>query len=174
MLSLLSLAGWEDAVLASLRGTSGVPEERDRQLERSGLYGEYPAVVRAYVELFSHAESAGEAMKRAVLLVWRGAMAPPIETGIAALPEGTSRTVVGELDARIRRGASDDELAWMLAWYHAQGGHVFELFGATPRLAEFAEQTPHDAWRSAGITPASMGRRGQLGHYWTSLAAGTR
>ena len=45
MLSLASLAGWEDAVLASLRGATGTLEERDRQIERSGLFGEYPAIL---------------------------------------------------------------------------------------------------------------------------------
>jgi hypothetical protein len=174
VLSLSSLAGWEDAVLASIRGTSGSLEEQDRQIERSGLYGEYPAIVRAYIELFSDTHSAAEAMKRAVFLVWRGAMAPPAETGIAALPDGTSRTVIEELDARVRRGATDDELAWMLAWYHAEGPHVFELFGGTLWLFRFAEREPREAWRSAAITPASMAQRGQLGRYWATLAAGTR
>jgi hypothetical protein len=61
----------------------------------------------------------------------------------------------------------------MLAWYHGEGGHVFELFGGTPRLAAFAEAEPHDAWRRAAITAESMRRRGQLGHYWSTLAAGT-
>lgn len=173
MLSLSSLAGWEEAVLASIRGASGSVIERDRQIERSGLYGEYPAIVRAYIELFDDEESAAEAMKRALFLVWRGAMAPPSDTGIAALPDGTSRTVIEKLDDQVRRGATDDELAWMLAWYHGEGAHVLELFGATPVLLAFAEAWPREAWRSARITPDKMERRGQLGRYWMDLAAGT-
>ena len=171
MLSLASLAGWEDAVLASIRGTSGSLAEQDSQIERSGLYGEYPAIVRAYIELFDDADSSREALKRAVFLVWRGAMAPPVETGIAALPDGTSRTVIEELDAHVRRGATDDELGWMLAWYHGEGPHVFELFGGTRQLADVAERVPQEAWRSAHITPTSMAGRGQLGRYWTRLAS---
>jgi hypothetical protein len=173
VLSLTSLAGWEEAVLASIGGTSGSLLERDRQIERAGLYGEYPAIVRAYVDLFDDADSAAEAIKRAVFLVWRSAMAPPNETGIAALPDGTSRTVIEELDARIRRGAADAELAWMLAWYHGESGHVFELFGATPGLVRFAEAMPHDAWRSVPMDLGAMARRGQMGRYWAALAAGT-
>jgi hypothetical protein len=172
MLSLSSLAGWEEAVLASIRGASGSLEERDQQIERSGLYGEYPAIVRAYLELRDDEASALEATKRAVFLVWRGAMAPPVETGIGALPDGTTRAVVEQLDRLLRAGKGDDELAWMLAWYHAKGGDVFELFGATPRVAAFAATSPPDAWRRAGITADSMRRRGQLGMYWTALAAG--
>jgi hypothetical protein len=172
MLSLSSLAGWEEAVLASLRGANGPVDERDRQIERSGLYGEYPAVVRAYIELFADPECALEATKRAVFLVWRGAMALHTETGIADLPDGTSRAVIAELDARIRRGAADAELQWMLAWYCRDGRHVFELYGATAKLLAFAGAIAPDAWRTAGITPALMAGRGQLGMYWSALAAG--
>ena len=172
MLSLSSLAGWEGAVLASLRGASGPVLERDRQIERSGLYGEYPAIVRAYMELFVDPESAPEAIKRAAFLVWRGAMALPAETGIADLPDGTSRAVIAELDARIRRGATDDELRWMLAWYCGEGRHVFELYNATSTLFRFGDAVATDAWRMAGVTPVRMAGRGQLGVYWTGLAAG--
>jgi hypothetical protein len=174
VLSLSSLAGWEEAVLASIRGTSGSLLERDRQIERSGLYGEYPAIVRAYVELFEDPESAIEALKRSVFLVWRGAMAPPGETGIAALPDGVSRTVIEELDTRFRRDTADEELTWMLAWYQGEGSHVFELFGATPQVLNVAAEVPRDTWRAGGIEPAAMARRGQMGRYWATLAAGPR
>lgn len=159
-------------MLASIRGASGTPEEQDRQIERSGLYGEYPAIVRAYMELYADPASALEAAKRAVFLVWRGAMAPPSTTGIAALPDGTSRAVIEDLDARVRRDETDAELGWMLAWYMVEGRFVFELYGGTPRLFRFADAPAADAWRSAEITAASMAQRGQLGRYWTTLAAG--
>lgn len=170
MLSLTSLAGWEDAVLASLRGASGTLEERDRQIERSGLFGEYPAILGAYVELFADPEAEPEAVKRAVFLVWRAAMAPSAETGIASLPEAASRAVVTQLDADVRRGAVDTELAWMLAWYVSGGRFVFELYGATAALLDFADATPSDAWRARPITPDTMRQRGQMGLYWTTLA----
>ncbi len=77
MLSLSSVAGWEEAVLASIRAASGTPEERYRQIERSGMYGEYPAIVSAYVELLDDDDSKLEALKRATFLVWRSAMFSP-------------------------------------------------------------------------------------------------
>lgn len=172
MLSLSSLAGWEDAVLASIRGASGSLDERDRQIERSGLYGEYPAIVRAYLELCADEDSAREAVKRAVFLVWRSAMAAPVETGIGPLPDRTSREVIEQLDRLLRRGDADAELGWMLPWYHAEGGHVLELLGGTPRVLAYAESGAREEWRRAGITAESMRRRGQLGAYWTALAAG--
>lgn len=170
MLSLTSLAGWEEAVMASLRGASGTLDERDRQLERSGLFGEYPAILNAYVELFADPESALEALKRAAFLVWHSAMAPSATTGIASLPDATARAVIAELDARVRPEFVDEELAWMLAWYVSGGRFVFELYGATSRLLAVADSTPPDAWRTRSITADTMRQRGQMGHYWTALA----
>lgn len=171
MLGLGTLSGWEDAVLASVRGATGTPDERDAQIERSGLYGEYPAIVSAYVEHFAYAESALEALKRAYFLVWRGAMAAPADSGIASLPEGTIRLVIDELDAWGRRGGADPELRWMLGHYHAVGPSVLDLYGASASLIHVAAATGGDAWRAAGITRAAMAGRGQLGHYWTALAS---
>ena len=170
MLSLSSLSGWEDAVLASVRGATGTPDERDAQIERSGLYGEYPAIVSAYIEHFADPESALEALKRAYFLVWRGAMATPADSGIASLPDGTIRLVIDELDAWGRRGAADTELRWMLGHYHAVGPSVLELYGASLPLIRLAAETGGEAWRGAGITGPSMAGRGQLGRYWTALA----
>ena len=169
MLGLSTLAGWEDAVLASVRGATGTPDERDAQIERSGLYGEYPAIVNAYVEHFSYPDSALEALKRAYFLVWRGAMATPAESGIASLPDGTIRNVIDELDAWGRRDLPDAELPWMLGHYHAVGPSVLELYGASPRLVRIAARVGGDAWRSAAVDRASMSDRGQLGRYWTAL-----
>ena len=172
MLSLSSLAGWEEAVLSSIRGATGTPDERDSQIERSGLYGEYPAIVNAYTEHFAEADSALEALKRAYFLVWWGAMAPPSESGIATLPEGTIRVVIDELDAWARRDAADAELRWMLGHYHALGPSVLELYGASAGLVRLATSVGGDSWRDARIAAPEMARRGQMGRYWAALVAG--
>src|SRR5215207_6923830 len=160
MLGLSTLAGWEDTVLASVSGASGTPDERDAQIERSGLYGEYPAIVNAYIEHFSDPDTALEALKRAYFLVWRSAMATPAESGIASLPDGTIRNVIDELDAWGRRDVSDPELRWMLGHYHAIGPFVLELYGASPPLVKLAAQVGGDGWRAAVIDSASMSGRG--------------
>ncbi len=174
VLSLSSLAGWEEAVLASIAGARGTLEERDQQIERSGMYAEYPAIVHAYIELMSDQESSLEALKRALFLVWRSAMALPAISGIASLPDGVARRVLEELDTRFRRGAIDNELWWMLAWYHGEGPFVLELYGAVDDLRRMLERMGPDGWRSASITPAAMATRGQMGRYWSALATGTR
>ena len=171
MLSLSSLAGWEEAVLASIGAAAGSPESRYAQIERSGMFGEYPAIVNAYVELLDDEDSAPEALKRALFLVWRSAMFSPDATGIAALPESTSRVVMERLDDAVRAGRADDELAWMLAWYRASGEFALELLGATPRVLRWRADLAADAWTGAAISEASMRRRGQMGVYWRGLAA---
>lgn len=174
VLSLSSLSGWEEAVLASIAGAHGAPEERDQQIERSGMYAEYPAILHAYIELMSDEESSLEALKRAVFLIWRSAMALPAISGIASLPDGDARRVLGELDTRVRRDAIDEELWWMLAWYHGEGPFVLELYGAVDDLRRTLERMGPEGWRSVSITPAAMATRGQMGRYWSALAAGTR
>ena len=159
-------------MLASIAGAQGTIEERDRQIERSGVYGEYPAIVRAYEELFADRESAGEAIKRATFLVWRGAVGLPAVSGIAPLPDGTVRAVVQALDVRVRRGEADDEQLWMLAWYHAESPDLLALYGATRELLTAAELRDPDVWRYAGIARVAMSLRGQMGRYWSELAAG--
>ncbi len=156
-------------MLVSVRGASGTPDERDAQIERSGLFGEYPAIVNAYVEHFSEAGTALEALKRAYFLVWRSAMATPAESGMASLPDGTIRNVIDELDAWGRRQHSDTELPWMLGHYHALGPSVLELYGASRRLVRLAVAAGGDAWRSATIDRTAMSVRGQMGRYWIAM-----
>jgi len=170
VLSLSSLAGWEEAVLASIAAASGTPEERYRQIERSGMFGEYPAIVSGYVELFDDEDSGLEALKRALFLVWRSAMFSPDVTGIAALADGVARTVLQRLDTVVRSDLADEELAWMFAWYRESGEFALELLGASPRVLRWKGDLAADAWRTAEIGPVTMRRRGQMGAYWLSLA----
>ena len=171
MLSLSSLAGWEEAVVASIRAASGTVDERYRQIERSGLYGEYPAIVGAYIELLDDAESASEALKRALFLVWRGAMFSPDVTGIADVPQSSARHVMERLDGVVRAGEGDEELAWMLAWYREHGEYALELLGATPAVLRWRSDLAPDAWRRGDVSTPRMRQRGQMGLYWSTVAA---
>ena len=173
-LSLDPIAGWEAAVLASVAGASGTLEERDAQIARSGFYGEYPAILTAYVALFADAAAGLEALKRAAFLAWYAGSAPPSVSAIRELPEHAVRTTVAELEQRLQRGGGDDELRWMLAWYHGHGPWVVDLYGTGPAVADFVAGQPVDAWRTARIDAATLMNRGQLGQYWRAMLGGRR
>ena len=104
MPSLDAIAGWESAVLASLRGAKGTLEERDRQITRAGLYAEYPAIVRSYLDLVPDERDGVEALKRAVFIVWLGTIEPSPDSGIAEIPERTAREVMQALEDRVESG----------------------------------------------------------------------
>ncbi|HEX2781586.1 MAG TPA: hypothetical protein VHM30_18925 [Gemmatimonadaceae bacterium] len=171
MLTLQALANWEAAVLASLRGATGTIEERDAQITRSGLYAEYPVIFTTYLDIARDADDAAtalEALKRAVFLAWYGLSEPPVQSGIAELPETAIRNVLLELDRAIRNGTADDELRWMLAWYHAAFGYVFEHFGPVRALGPFIAGVAADEALAHRDERARFADRGQMGLYWAA------
>ena len=172
MLTLQALANWEAAVLASIGGATGTIEERDAQITRSGLYAEYPTILATYLDIARDADdpaTALEALKRAVFIAWYGFKEPPVQSGIAELPETAIRNVLIELDRTIRSGAGDEELRWMLAWYDAAFGYVFEHFGPVRSLERFIADIPSDEALSHRDERARFARRGQLGTYWAAV-----
>lgn len=172
MLSLNALAGWEMAVLGSIRGATGDVEERDAQITRSGIYAEYPAIFGGYLELVLDADDGAivaEALKRGIFIAWYGLQALPVTSGIAELPESAIRRLMTALDDRIAAREADEELRMMLAWYAARFGYVFEHFGPVRGLASsIADVTPA---RIAALVAdgARWTGRGQMGEYWTAL-----
>lgn len=171
MLSLTALAGWEMAVLGSIRGATGGIEERDAQITRSGIYAEYPAIFAGYLELVLDADDAAivaEALKRAVFIAWYGFMALPTVSAIAELPESAIRTLMTALADTITAGRADDELRVMLARYAGEFGYVFEHFGPVRGLdALIADITASQI--AALAADASRWRgRGQVGEYWAA------
>ena len=159
-------------MLASIAGAFGTLEERDAQIERSGFYREYPAVLRAYHALFADPTSRLEAIKRALFIVWYGGVEPACFSAIRDLPERAVRATLAELETEVRRGGGDDELRWMLAWYVDVGPWLFELYGGAPVLGDFLGDAPADAWRAAAPGLERLVNRGQMGQYWRSLVQG--
>jgi hypothetical protein len=169
MPTLMALAGWEDAILASLKGASGTIEQRDEQIRRSGLYAEYPAVLRCYIDHLA-SETSTEALKRAVFLVWLSAVEPAPVSGIAEFPEGYSREVMAALEEQVLYHDLDEEFLTMLAWYQSVFAAPFELFGADRQVPEATRDVAPNAWRER-FSAAQFENRGQLGHYWRHLLA---
>jgi hypothetical protein len=168
-LSLEALANWEAAVLARISGASGTPDERDAQITRSGLYAEYPAIIRSYFETEGpEPETWLEVIKRTVFLVWHSFKALPVDSGISEVAESTVRDVFGALDHLIGNGNADEELRSMLAWYRDSFPEPFDTYGPVRNLDAFIRDvSTEDALEQ--LRESQFGGRGQLGMYWSSL-----
>jgi hypothetical protein len=159
------------AVLASIRGATGTIEQRDAQITRSGMYAEYPAIIRGYIELESEDEAVRlESLKRALFLVWYSFTVASTESGISELAESVVREVMSWLERHVGHG--DDELRMMVAWYRDTFGYPFDFFGPVRGLDAWISDTSSSDARAV-LARSSWRDRGQLGLYWTSvLAAG--
>lgn len=172
MLSLNALAGWEMAVLGSIRGATGGIEERDAQITRSGIYAEYPAIFGGYLELVLDADDAAivaEALKRGIFIAWYGFQALPVTSGIAELPESAIRRLMVALDERIAAGEADEEVRAMLAWYARKFGYVFDHFGPVRGLEEMIADVTPARVAALAAEGARWTGRGQMGEYWSAL-----
>ena len=173
-MNLSALAHWESAVLASIAGATGTIDERDAQITRSGLYAEYPTIFGSYLELArdSHdGATALEALKRSVFLAWWSSNAPPVETGLAELPESEVRELMAVLEHAIHTGAVDEELRLMLAWYRETFGYPFDHYGPVRPLDEFIGDLSSNDVRERGAAGIRRHDRGQLGRYWSQVLA---
>lgn len=168
-LSLEALANWEAAVLARISGATGTPDERDAQITRTGLYAEYPAIIRAYFEVAGpESGTVLEVTKRTVFLIWHSFKALPVDSGIAEVAESTVRDVFSSLDETIGNGDADDELRWMLTWYRDTFPEPFDTFGPVRNLDAFIRDvSTSDALTN--LRGSAFAGRGQLGLYWSSL-----
>ena len=171
MLTVQSLAGWEAAVLASVGGATGTLEERDRQVERSGMYGEYPAILSGYLEILvpesPRAHERLEALKRAVFIAWYAGVAPRCLTGIGDLSDASVIETFARLDAAVRRGEVDDELTAMVAHYHEACAAPFDLYGGADAAERAGPAADVEALLDAPV--ARFKERGQMGAYWATL-----
>lgn len=159
MITLQDLAAWESRVAMLVARLDGDLEERDRALERSGLYAEYPAILSAYVELLDDEESGLEALKRATFIAWVSAVEPSFVTGIAELPEMTVRDVFERLEATCRDEAYDDELEGMLTTYRACGEDSLLRYPGLAAIDTVSNRVP-TPWT------ARMENRGLMGTWW--------
>ncbi|HUF29440.1 MAG TPA: hypothetical protein VMM77_02165 [Gemmatimonadaceae bacterium] len=170
MITLRDLAAWESRVASIVAQVSGTLEERDRALERAGLYAEYPAILSGYLALLDDESSAPEALKRAVFLVWYSGVEPPVISGIAELPEIEARAALDALDAVCRADQTDEELRWMLAWYHEVADYAILRVPGLLAVQAVIDEGDSSAWQRAALSREQMEGRGLLGRYWLSLA----
>ena len=170
MITLPELAAWEDRIADSVARASGAVEQRDRQLEQAGIYGEYPAIFAAYLALGTAESPQGlEALRRATFLAWYAGVEPACFSGISGLPEAQTRTVCERLDELFRAGPGDAQLAWMVPWYNSVFEYPFALYPGLASLRAFLARADDRAWERAGLTLDDLRGRGQMGRYWSSV-----
>ena len=171
MMTLAALDAWEERLLRTLGRSQGSLEERDGTLARSGLYADYAALFGEYVDIAETAAEPAdrlEALKRAVFLTWYEGAEPAPLSGLAELPELAVRRTLELLEARCRRHEIDQELVWMLQWYHVVAEHsLLRLPGLRSLEAQLRVLDP-EAWHSAR-RPDTLRGRGAMGRYWSSL-----
>ena len=171
MMTLAALGTWEERLIRHLARSRGSLEDRDGELTRSGLYAEYAALFGGYVDLAQTAVEPAErleALKRAVFLTWYEGAQPAPLSGLAELPELAVRRTLELLEERCRRDEVDQELAWMLPWYHVVAEHsLVRLPGLRYLEAQLRTLDPA-AWETAR-RPETLHGRGAMGRYWSSL-----
>jgi hypothetical protein len=174
VITLRELGNWEDRLLHAVERAGGDVDERDRLLESHGVYAEYAAVFRTYVDYVDQvldAEEVAESLRRATFLAWYAAAAPSVLSGLGELPELGVRSVGERLDALCRAGTLDDELAVMVAHYYGTADFALTRLADLRDLVRFASAADPDAWRAEGWTAERFRDRGQMGRYWRKLVS---
>jgi hypothetical protein len=177
MITLRELSSWERRIGDVVRSRRGEPDELERELVRLGVYAEYSAVFRSYVQyvqLASEAEDAQarehglEALKRAVFLAWYSAIVPSIQTGIAELPEFDVRLTLEALDASCRTEPLDSELRFMVPWYVQQAPLAILRYPGLSVVRQVAESAGDQGVALTG-SPSQFDDRGLMGDYWKAV-----
>jgi hypothetical protein len=177
MITLRELSSWERRLGDVVRSRRGEPDELERELVRLGVYAEYSAVFRSYVQYVQLASDAEdpqvrahglEALKRAVFLVWYSALAPSVQTGVAELPEFDVRLTLEELDACCRMEPLDGELRFMVPWYVQQAPLAILRYPGLSVVRQVAESAGDQGAALPG-SPSQFDDRGLMGDYWKAV-----
>jgi len=169
-MNLENLTVHEEQLMAQVDQVQGVTEERMRQLQERGVFGTYDRVYQAYVDMIVDTTIEGtEALKRALFLQWIAFLEPSFFTGIGELDRNLQRRVLEEVQRRVERSQTDDELVWMLRWYDSITEWYFDDFADLPLLHQFLQDKYPDIQLARIFTKESVTRRGQMGVYWLSM-----
>ena len=80
------------------------------------------------------------------------------------------RGTLEALDRACREGVIDDEMRFMLGWYHRIGDFALLRTPGLPAVEAVARSGDPHAWEEASLGDGRMADRGLLGRYWSSLA----
>jgi hypothetical protein len=171
----------EMVVLARAVATSRTMQDKERLLRADGTFAESAAIHATYVDFAAGlwSPNALEALKRAVFLGWYAAVEPSCFTGVDDLDETVLQREFDLLLATTRDGRLDGEFEAMLGWYVQVASYAFvgRAGGDGLKLANAAAELIRDlrlfdghAYKHFPFSRTDLERRGQMGHYWISLA----
>jgi hypothetical protein len=166
--NLARLDRLEEELRERVSAVIGLMEEKDLQLEQTGVYDDYAKVFTSYVDLLDSESEANEALKRAVFLIWYAQAEPSCFSGLGILPEQSSCLVYETLESKARSNDLDSELLWMVAFYDGIAEWVFADEKGLPTFRRTVERSDREAWMNE-LDPKRFAHRGQMGNYWISI-----
>jgi len=166
---LQRLAQEEDAIAALVGSVAGDMSARAVQLAELGVFARYQSVFDRYVELVDEPSTRLEAFKRAQFLAWYDLSEPACFSGLRLDRDGQHLQRVSEAaEATLADGKLDDELAWMLPYYHDLTGGGFPGLASQPKLADFLRRADPLSFLAVRFAPDQFRGRGGMGAYWRS------
>lgn len=165
-MNLNELAEEEFHILDKVRGIEGLIEQKEAELESSGIFDNTRRVYNKYVDLAVRGDI--EALKRALFLWWFDFIEPSFLTGLHQL-DGWE--VLEQLEALTSTNKLDKELEWMLPYYYSITDYYFDaiLENDLPALRKFLDENKNTSLPCKDLLSASLERRGQMGDYWLSM-----
>jgi hypothetical protein len=167
--SLDELAQREMKVLAHAGAILGTMEDKERRLREDGTFAESAAIHAAYVSLAEAPTSGLEALKRAAFLGWYQTAEPSCSTGVDDLDEAVLQREY-ELLLTCLGDDLDEEFEAMLGWYWQVAAYHFTGHGAREALTKTLALFDAVAYKQLAFSRVDLEQRGQMGHYWISIA----
>lgn len=157
----------------SLKGTM---EAKEEWLEEAGVFNQYAAIHRKYLDLLSQTENADiqlETLKRLVFINWYMLSEPAVFTGINELDDAVIVASYQWLNQYILEDKLDKEFHWMLSYYSCWDYAI--LMYSEPDMAcltDFVKSVDTNTLHvpKGQLPKGTMDNRGQMGHYWISCA----
>lgn len=154
----------------------GTMNSRTRQLAENGVFDQYRAIHKSYLDLFfrtEHNETKLEILKRLTFLNWFSLVEPSCYTGIEDLDASMFFNAYSILNDYLTDNEIDVEFKWMLSYYCSWDYTILEFSGnRLETLTKFVKKVDS----SISYTPKNqlpkgcMDNRGQMGVYWISCS----
>ena len=163
-MSIDELGSKELELYNAIQQLEGTIEDKIDQLANSGITDKYRQIHSEYSRI---AKKDGEALKRALFIMWYALTEPTWLTGIGELDFDAEERITKLLNRRLAKNISDYELDWMLEYYSGFG-FAFERF---TNYEYFYKRTSMKTGIEFpdSLDEQTMATRGQMGIYFLSL-----